>query len=270
MNGPASSKRRRAVRPPRGLVALAAVGLALFVMPLCGLLARAPWSHLGGLVTGPVVVDALRLSLFSSVIAAVLSVLLGVPLAWIMARLEFPGRAVVRGLVTLPLVLPPVVGGAALLLAFGRRGLIGEPLYEATGLLLPYSIWGVILANTFVAMPFLVITVEGALRHLDRRYEGAAATLGAGRWRVFSRVTLPLIGPSLFAGMALSWARALGEFGATITFAGNLRGRTQTMPLAVFIALEHDRDTAVALALVLVAVSLGVLVSLRDRWWGKW
>jgi molybdate transport system permease protein len=252
------------------LVPLAAVGLILFVVPLCGLLARTPWSRLGELVTGPVVVDALRLSLFSSVVAAAISVTLGVPLAWILARLEFPGRAVVRGLVTLPLVLPPVVGGAALLFAFGRRGLIGEPLYQATGLLLPYSIWGVILANTFVAMPFLVITVEGALRHLDQRYEGAAATLGAGRWTVFTRVTLPLIGPSLFAGAALAWARALGEFGATITFAGNLQGRTQTMPLAVFIALEHDRDTAVALSLVLVAVSLGILIALRDRWWGRW
>jgi molybdate transport system permease protein len=270
MSRPAASRARRVVRPPRGLAALAAVGLVLFTLPLCGLLARTPWSRLGELVTGPVVVDALRLSLFSSVAAAAISVALGVPLAWILARLEFPGRAVVRALVTLPLVLPPVVGGAALLLAFGRRGLVGEPLYEATGLLLPYSIWGVILANTFVAMPFLVITVEGALHHLDRRYEGAAATLGAGRWRVFTRVTLPLIAPSLFAGMALAWARALGEFGATITFAGNLQGRTQTMPLAVFIALQHDHDTAVALSLVLVAVSLGVLIALRDRWWGRW
>ena len=262
--------RRRVIHPPRGLALLAALGLALFAVPLCGLAARAPWSRLGSLITSRVVVDALRLSLISSVAAAAIAVALGVPLAWILARLEFPGRALVRALVTLPLVLPPVVGGAALLLAFGRRGLIGEPLYQATGLLLPYSIWGVILANTFVAMPFMVITVEGALRHLDRRYEGAAATLGAGRWAVFARVTLPLIGPSLFAGVALAWARALGEFGATITFAGNLQGRTQTMPLAVFIALQHDRDTAVALSLVLVAVSLGVLIALRDRWWGRW
>ena len=261
---------RRVQKAPRGLLVLATVGLALFVIPLIGLLARAPWSRLGSLVASPVVVDALRLSLISSVAAAALAVALGLPLAWVLARLEFRGRALVRGLVTLPLVLPPVVGGAALLLAFGRRGLIGEPLYEATGLLLPYSIWGVILANVFVATPFLVITVEGALRHLDPRYEGAAATLGARRWRVFTRVTLPLIAPSLAAGTALAWARALGEFGATITFAGNLPGQTQTMPLAVFIALQHDRDIAVALSLVLVAVSLAVLIALRDRWWGRW
>jgi molybdate transport system permease protein len=169
--------------------------------------------------------------------------------------------------VTLPLVLPPVVGGAALLFALGRRGLVGQPLNQATGILLPFSIWGVIVANAFVAMPFLVITVESALRTLDDRYESAAASLGAGRWTVLRRVTLPMIGPSLMAGLVLSWARALGEFGATITFAGNLQGRTQTLPLAVFVALESDRDTAIALSLVMVAVSLTVLVALRDRWW---
>jgi len=267
---PGPTPARRIHRAPRGLLVLAAIGLAVFVLPLAGLLARAPWSRLGSLITSPVVLDALRLSLISSVAAAVLALTLGLPLAWILARLEFRGRALVRGLATLPLVLPPVVGGAALLLAFGRRGLIGEPLYEATGILLPYSIWGVILANTFVAMPFMVITLEGALRHLDVRYEGAAATLGAGRWRVFTRVTLPMIAPSLAAGTALAWARALGEFGATITFAGNLQGQTQTMPLAVFLALQHDRDIAVALSLVLVAVSLTVLIALRDRWWGQW
>jgi molybdate transport system permease protein len=167
----------------------------------------------------------------------------------------------------LPLVLPPVVGGAALLFAMGRRGLLGGPLNDATGLLLPFSIWGVILANTFVAMPFLVITVEGALRNLDRRFEGAAATLGAGKWTVLRRITLPMIGPPLLAGLVLTWARAFGEFGATITFAGNLQGRTQTLPLAVFVALESDRDAAVALSLVMVVVSLAVLIALRDRWW---
>ena len=191
----------------------------------------------------------------------------GIPLAWMMARVDFPGRPLVRGLVTLPLVLPPVVGGAALLFALGRRGLVGESLEQATGLLLPFSTWGVVVANTFVAMPFLVITVEGALRNLDQRYEGAAASLGASRWTVLRRVTLPMIGPSLVAGLVLTWARAFGEFGATITFAGNLQGRTQTLPLAVFVALESDRDTAVALSLVMVIVSLAVLVGLRERWW---
>jgi molybdate transport system permease protein len=214
-----------------------------------------------------VVTDALRLSMVTSLMATAIAVVVGIPLAWMMARLDFRGRPLVRGLVTLPLVLPPVVGGAALLFALGRRGLVGESLEQATGLLLPFSTWGVVVANTFVAMPFLVITVEGALRNLDQRYEGAAASLGAGRWTVLRRVTLPMIGPSLVAGLVLTWARAFGEFGATITFAGNLQGRTQTLPLAVFVALESDRDTAVALSLVMVVVSLAVLVALRERWW---
>lgn len=241
--------------------------MSVFLVPFVGLLARTPWSNLPALLSGDVVTDALRLSLITSLAATAISAVVGVPLAWLMARVEFPGRAFVQGLVTLPLVLPPVVGGAALLFALGRRGLIGEPLNEATGLLLPFSTWGVVVANTFVAMPFLVITVEGALRNLDQRFEGAAATLGASRWTVLRRVTLPMIAPSLIAGLVLTWARALGEFGATITFAGNLQGRTQTLPLAVFVALESDRDVAVALSLVMIVVSLVVLVALRDRWW---
>jgi molybdate transport system permease protein len=183
-----------------------------------------------------------------------------------LARTDFPGRSLVRGLVLLPMVLPPVVGGAALLFAFGRRGLVGGPVYDGTGFLLPFSLWGVIAANTFVALPFLVVTVEAGLRSADRRYEDAAATLGAGRWMIFRQVTLPMVLPSIVAGAVLCWARALGEFGATVTFAGNLQGRTQTMPLAVFLALESDRGAAIALSLVLVAVSLAVLVPLRDRW----
>ena len=172
--------------------------------------------------------------------------LLGIPLAWVLARGEFPGRALLRGLVLLPMVLPPVVGGAALLFALGRRGLVGQWLDEQFGILLPFSTAGVIVAETFVAMPFLVITVEAALRSADRRFEDAAATLGAGRWTVFRRVTLPMVAPSVLAGAVLCWARALGEFGATITFAGNLQGRTQTVPLAVFLALESDRGAAIA------------------------
>lgn len=239
----------------------------MFVVPLVGLLARVPWSDLPTLLASDVVTDALRLSMVTSLMATAIAVVVGIPLAWMMARLDFRGRPLVRGLVTLPLVLPPVVGGAALLFALGRRGLVGESLEQATGLLLPFSTWGVVVANTFVAMPFLVITVEGALRNLDQRYEGAAASLGASRWTVLRRVTLPMIGPSLVAGLVLTWARAFGEFGATITFAGNLQGRTQTLPLAVFVALESDRDTAVALSLVMVVVSLAVLVGLRERWW---
>jgi molybdate transport system permease protein len=219
------------------------------------------------LIGSPIVTEALGLSLVASLSATIIALLVGVPLAWLLARVEFPGRRLVRGLVLLPLVLPPVVGGAALLFALGRRGVIGGPLHELTGLVLPFSIWGVVLATTFVAMPFLVITVEGALRNLDQRYERAAASLGARRWTVLRRVTLPMIGPSVTAGLVLTWARAFGEFGATITFAGNLPGRTQTLPLAVFVALESDRAVAVAISLLMVAVSLAVLITLRERWW---
>lgn len=248
------------------LLPLALIGFAYVVVPLLALAQRAPWSDLGEVVTEPVVTDALRISIVSAFAATALSLLVGVPLAWVLARMAFRGRSFVRALVILPMVLPPVVGGAALLFAFGRRGLLGEPVYEGTGFLLPFSIWGVIAANTFVAMPFLVVTVEAGLRSADRRYEDAAATLGASRWTIFREVTVPNALPGVVAGTVLCWARALGEFGATITFAGNLQGRTQTMPLAVFVALGSDRDAAVALSLVLVAVSLAVLVPLRDRW----
>ncbi len=246
---------------------LGCIGLALFAVPFVGLMWRVPWSELGTLLQGDVVSEALRISAVASISTTAIAVVLGIPLAWLLARVDFPGRAFVRGLVLLPLVLPPVVGGAALLFALGRRGLIGGPLYEASGLLLPFSTWGVVVATTFVAMPFMVITVEGALRNMDHRYEGAASTLGAGRWAVLRRVTLPMIAPSLTAGLVLTWARALGEFGATIMFAGNLQGRTQTLPLAVFVTLESDRDTAVAISLIMVVVSLAVLIALRGRWW---
>lgn len=239
----------------------------MFGLPLFGLLWRTPWPRLVELVTSEVVADALRLSLLSSLAATTVSLVLGLPLAWLLARVDFPGKSLVRGLVLLPLILPPVVGGAALLFALGRRGVLGEPLYRMSGIVLPFSIAGVILATTFVAMPFLVITVEGAIRNLDDRFEGAAASLGAGRWTVLRRVTLPMIAPSVMAGLALTWARAFGEFGATITFAGNLPGRTQTLPLAVFVALESDREVAVAISLLMIVISLGVLIALRDRWW---
>jgi molybdate transport system permease protein len=181
----------------------------------------------------------------------------------------FPGRNLLRALTTLPMVLPPVVGGVALLMAFGRRGLLGQVLDTAFGIRLPFTTAGAVLAETFVAMPFLVLTVEAGLRSMDRRYEDAARTLGAGRWTVLRRVTLPLVAPSLFAGAVLCWARALGEFGATITFAGNFPGRTQTLPLAVYLALETRPEAAILLSLVLLAASLAVLVALRDRWLGS-
>jgi molybdate transport system permease protein len=253
-------------RTPWAVVPLAVTAGAFIVIPFVALLQRAPWSNLGELVSEPVVTDALRLSLTTAFTATGISLVFGIPLAWVLARARFPGRAVCRALVTLPMVLPPVVGGAALLFAFGRRGLLGGPVYDGTGFLLPFSIWGVIAANTFVAMPFLVLTVEAGLRAADARYEEAAATLGASRWTIFRRITIPHAAPSIIAGGVLCWARALGEFGATVTFAGNLQGRTQTMPLAVFLALESDRGAAIALSLVLIVVSLAVLLPLRDRW----
>jgi molybdate transport system permease protein len=250
---------------PLPLVVPAGVAVVFLAVPLIGLLVRAPWRALPRLLTDPLVGEALRLSLLTASMATGISLVLGVPLAWVLARLDFPGRSLLRALVTLPLVLPPVVGGVALLLAFGRRGVVGERLDAWFGVTIPFTTAGVVLAETFVAMPFLVVTVEGALRAVDRRYEDASATLGASRWTTFRRVTLPLIGPSVVAGGVLCWARALGEFGATITFAGNFPGTTQTMPLAVYLALETDPDAAIALSLVLLAVSVVILVSLRDR-----
>jgi molybdate transport system permease protein len=244
-----------------------AVGVAVlfFLLPLVGLLLRTPWSELGTELASPPVRSALWLSLVCSLAATGLSLVFGVPLAWALARWEFPGRSLVRALTTLPMIVPPVVGGVALLLAFGRRGFAGRWLDEAFGVSLPFTMAGAILAETFVAMPFLVITVEAGLRSMNRRFEDAAATLGARPWEIFRRVTLPLIAPSLWAGAALAWARALGEFGATITFAGNLPGRTQTIPLAVYLALETRLEAAITLSVVLLAVSLTVLVLLRDR-----
>ena len=229
---------------------------------------RAPWATLPQRLTEPGVLAALRLSLITATLATGVSLLLGVPLAWLLARTRFPGRRFARALVTVPLVLPPVVGGVALLLVFGRRGLLGGWLDATFGISLPFTTAGVVVAETFVAMPFLVISVEGALRGADARYEEAAATLGAGPWTAFRRVTLPLIAPGVAAGAVLCWARALGEFGATITFAGNFPGRTQTMPLAVYLALEQDLDAAIVLSLVLLVVSVTILVALRERWVG--
>jgi molybdate transport system permease protein len=248
---------------------LAAGAMALVVLPLIGLLLRMPWSSVGGDLADHDALLALRLSLECSLGALAVSLVLGVPLAWVLARRRFPGRSLARALVTLPMVLPPVVGGIALLYAFGRRGFAGRWLYALTGWRLPFTAGGAIVAEAFVAMPFLVITAEAAFRSLDRRAEEAAATLGAPPGYRFRRVTLPAVAPALAAGAALTWARALGEFGATITFAGNFPGTTQTMPLAIFQDIEGGNSgVALALSLVLLAVSLIVLVGLRDRWLG--
>jgi molybdate transport system permease protein len=251
---------------PWPLLVPALVAVAFLVIPLAGLLVRAPWGNAWEILHGSQVGEALKLSLWTSTLATGISVVVGVPLAWVLARTAVPGLRVVRALVTLPLVLPPVVGGVALLLAFGRNGFLGQYLDQWFGITIPFSPAAVVMAETFVAMPFLVVTVEGALRSADRGFEEAAATLGARRMTVFTRVTLPLVAPSLAAGAVLCWARALGEFGATITFAGSFPGRTQTMPIAVYYALETDPEAAILLSLVLLLVSVVVLVTLRDRW----
>lgn len=266
----ASARSRRAVeagnRAPWPLAVPAVIAVAFLLLPLMGLLLRAPWGNLLNVLVQADAAQALRLSLECSILATLASVVLGVPLAWVLARTTFRGQNLLRALVTLPLVLPPVVGGVALLLVLGRRGILGQYLDQWFGITLPFTTAGVVVAETFVAMPFLIITVEGALRSADTGLEEAAATLGSRPFATFRRVTLPLITPSLVAGGVLCWARALGEFGATITFAGNLPGVTQTMPLAVYVALEHDPDAAIALSLVLLAVSVAVLALLRDRW----
>ncbi|MFI5924689.1 molybdate ABC transporter permease subunit [Micromonospora sp. NPDC051543] len=261
---PTTSRRRP--RVPAALLIPAGLGLLFLVLPLAGLVVRAPWATLPQRLTAPGALTALRLSVQTATLATLLCLLLGVPLAWLLARVDFPGRRLARALVTVPLVLPPVVGGVALLLVFGRRGLLGGWLDATFGVTLPFTTAGVVLAEAFVAMPFLVIAVEGALRAADHRYEEAAATLGANRWTTFTHVTLPLVAPGIAAGAVLCWARALGEFGATITFAGNYPGRTQTMPLAVYLALETDLESAIVLSLVLLIVSVGILAALRDRW----
>jgi molybdate transport system permease protein len=252
-------------RLPLPIVALAAVGAAFVVVPVLALFVRAPWGQLSETLRGVGASTALRLSVEVSLTATAISLLVGVPLAWALARGTFPGRSVLRALVVLPIVLPPVVGGIGLLVALGRGGVVGRWLYEAFGAQLTFTTAGAVIATTFVSMPLVVLATESGLRGLDRRYERAAAAMGGSPWYVFRRVTLPMVGPQVAAGAILTWARALGEFGATITFAGNLAGRTQTIPLAVYEARQVDQGGAILLSLILVVVSLAVLVTLGGR-----
>jgi molybdate transport system permease protein len=232
--------------------------MVFVLLPLVAMLTRVQWGDFMGLVTSESSVAALTLSLRTSATSTVLCVLFGVPMAMVLARTSFRGQQLLRSLVLLPLVLPPVVGGIALLYTFGRRGLLGHT-FEVLGIQVAFSITAVIMAQTFVAMPFLVVSLEGALRTSGDRYEAAAATLGARPTTVFRRVTLPLVLPGLAAGAVLSFARALGEFGATITFAGSLQGVTRTLPLEIYLQREVDPDAAVALSLVLVVVAVAVI-----------
>ena len=264
-----SQVRRHRQKLPWQIILIASIAVAFFLSPFIGLLWRTPWSKFTDIVTRREIRDALWLSVQTSLITSIVCFVFGVPLAWLLARVDFRGRRFIRALMTLSMVLPPVIGGIALLFTFGRRGLIGQYLDSWFGICLPFTTTAVVMAQCFVAMPFLVLTVEAALRQLDTRFEDVARTLGGSRWYVFRRVTLPSIKPSLFAGLVLAWARALGEFGATITFAGNLPGTTQTMPLATYAALDSNPESALILSLLMIAIAFSILIALRDRWLGR-
>ncbi|WP_372728348.1 molybdate ABC transporter permease subunit [Nocardioides sp.] len=253
-------------RPPWLLVAPGVVAAVLLVVPLVTLVLDTPWASFGSQLGRPEVREALAITAWASFVTVLACLLLGTPLAWLLARVEFPGRSLLRAAVAVPLVLPPVVAGVALVTALGRNGLIGRVLDDSFGLTIPFTTTGVVIAHTFVSMPFYVLSVEGALRASGERYDVVAATLGADRWTTFRRITLPLAMPGVLAGAVLAWARSLGEFGATITFAGNFPGTTQTMPSLIYQALQTDPEVARTLSMILLVVSIGILAALRNRW----
>jgi molybdate transport system permease protein len=254
------------VRTPRGFGALGVVAVLFLALPVVGLVIRAPWSDVVDRLRQPGVSEAVKLSALCATASTVAALVLGVPLAWLLANDRLPGRILVRAVVLVPLLLPPLVSGIGLLSVLGRRGMAGRWLDRWFGVALPFSTAGVIVAVTFVALPFVVITMESGFRSIDPRLIAAASTLGAAPGPATRTVTLPLVAPSLAASAALAWARSLGEFGATVTFAGNLQGRTQTLPLATFLALETDLDQAILLSMLLLVPTLVALALLRNRW----
>jgi molybdate transport system permease protein len=241
---------------------LAALFLLFLGIPLVSLLFQEPPAAIWGALHQPDILQALQLSIVTTTLSTLAAVVSGLPVAYLLARYSFPGRKLLETLVTLPTVLPPVVAGVALLLTFGRMGLLGRYL-NMVGITIPFTTVAVVMAQTFIAAPFFVNSAKAGFEQLDRRYELAAYTLRASPFYTFRRVVLPLIRPALLSGIGLAWARSLGEFGATITFAGNFPGTTQTVPIAVYIASETDLDKAIALAVVLLAVSFGLLLALR-------
>lgn len=255
-------------RAPLALLIPAGIAALVLLLPLASLVAGTDWGLLEEQLHDEAVQQALLLSVLTATVAMLVCLLLGVPLAWLLARTQFRGQRLVRVLVAVPLVLPPVVGGVALMSAFGRTGILGEPLLDWTGLRLPFTTTGVVLAHVFVALPFVVIAVEGALRSANAGLDEAAATLGATRWFTFRRVTLPLALPGVAAGLMLGWARSMGEFGATITFAGNYQGTTQTMPSLIYQTMQTTPEAARGLGLLMLLVSVLVLFLLRHRWLG--
>lgn len=251
---------------PKGLSVIASVGIAFLVLPVVAVLFRMPWSSLGDIISDDANRTALLLSLRTSIFATLLSIVVGIPIAYVLAFHTFVGSRVIRALCVLPMVLPPVVGGVALIYVLGKNGVVGQYLWEWFGIRLAFTESAAVLAQFFVAAPFFIVTMESAFASLDPSIVGVSRTLGARPWYTLLRVQLPMVLPALIAGIVLTWARALGEFGATITFAGNTAGRTQTLPLAVYSALESGSDAALLLSFLLIAVSFIVLVALRSRW----
>jgi molybdate transport system permease protein len=258
--------RGRLGRPPWVLVLPGGIAAAFLLVPFATLALNTPWVRLPELLSSRAVVQALVITAVASGVTVVLCLIFGTPLAWLLARVDFRGRSLVRAAVTVPLVLPPVVAGVALTTALGRSGVLGKVLFESTGVTIPYTTTAVVLAHTFVSLPFYVLSVEGALRASGEGYDVVAATLGADRWTTFRRVTLPLALPGVLAGSILAWARSLGEFGATITFAGNYPGTTQTMPTLIFQVLQSDPELARTLSMILLLASVAILAALRNRW----
>lgn len=261
-----TSRDAAALGTPLVVVPPALLAVLFLLLPALALLIRTPWGSLGEIYRDQGVWTALRLSVESSLEATAASLVFGVPLAWLLARFRMPGMGIVRAVVTIPLVLPPVIGGVALFAAFGRNGILGRPIHTVLGTDIPFSYPSIVIAQTFVSMPFLVVTVEGAFRIADRGVEEAAATLGASRTRIFTRVTLPLVLPAIVAGSVLCWARAFGEFGATLIIGGNLPGVTQTLPTLMLKIFQTDPSAAPALGLPSMIVAIVVLGALRDKW----
>ena len=250
--------------PP--LVVAAVIGALFVALPVLGIVVRMPWSDAGSILGSDTVRTAAWLSVQTSLVAALVATVLGVPLAWMMSRTRGTATTVVRSLVITPMLLPPVVAGIALLTVFGRRGIIGSSLLGWWGVSIPFTRTAVVMAQVFVSLPFLVLAVESAFRQLDAGLEDAARTLGASPWRVFATVALPGARGAVGAGIALAWARSLGEFGASITFAGSFPGRTQTVPMAVYELVATDYEASLVLSFAMVAVAVVVIAALRDRW----
>ncbi|OUV77870.1 MAG: molybdenum ABC transporter permease subunit [Acidimicrobiaceae bacterium TMED130] len=251
---------------PKGIWIIAVIGFVFLLLPFIGLAQRTPWSSFVDIATEETVLQSIGLSMIVATCSAGICLLLGIPLGWVLAKAKFKGIKFVRSIVLLPMVLPPVAGGTALLFALGRKGFIGERLDSWLGLRLPFTTTGAVVAATFVSLPFFILAIESSATQLNTKLEEASLNLGASPIRTFFTVSLPLLRNSIFAGIALSWARALGEFGATITFAGDSPGRTRTLPLQLFVALETNPERAMVIGVLMVAISLSVLVTLRGNW----